>query len=61
MFSRNFCTNDTREREREREGIRRRVTGAAGERFKTTTTSTTSTCCNVYRDSGHVFLFQEAR
>ena len=61
MCSRNFCTNDTREREREREGIRRRVTGAAGERFKTTTTSTTSTCCNVYRDSGHVFLFQEAR
>ena len=51
----------TLEREREREGIRRRVTGAAGERFKTTTTSTTSTCCNVYRDSDHVFLFQEAR
>ena len=42
-----FCTNDNRERERQTEGIRRRVTGAAGERFKTTTVTNNSTCCNV--------------
>ena len=34
MFSRNFCTNDTREREREREGIRRRVTAPPAKDLK---------------------------